>query len=373
MKQAVQDPIGEARSPAQAPNVTVIIPVYRAEAFLAQCLDSVLAQEDVSWEAVCIDDGSPDGSGAILDAYAARDGRFRVYHNENHGAAYSRNQAMDLARGDFLFFLDSDDWLPDGRVLHDLYRGAVDHHVSVCGGSFSSYSKERIVTKWKGNQKYYIFHGDRLRWYSDYQFDYGWVRFVYDRRFLLDNDLRTPLYSFFEDPVFFVRVMDKAQTFYALERTSYVYRENYKVRRFSYENVLDLLRAITEILTLAQERGYAFLEALAIFRIREDYAAPIIEYLRRPEAENGELRALLEELDRRIYPNGEGRLEYDMYASQLSRAISQRNNKNKQLRKLKAQNQSLHGSNSWRVGRLVTLPVRAAKRLLFGKDRRSRI
>lgn len=95
-----------------APLVTVLVAVYNSEAFLRQCLDSLCAQTMDSVQIVCVDDASTDGSLAILRDYAARDGRVEVIAlSENHGLAYARNKALERARGRYVCFLDSDDWM----------------------------------------------------------------------------------------------------------------------------------------------------------------------------------------------------------------------------------------------------------------------
>lgn len=91
--------------------VSVILPVYKTEKFLQRCLDSLLAQTYSHWEALCVDDGSPDHSGEILDDYAARDSRFKVFHCPNGGAARARNFALDHISGEYCFFMDSDDFI----------------------------------------------------------------------------------------------------------------------------------------------------------------------------------------------------------------------------------------------------------------------
>lgn len=93
------------------PFFSIIIPVYNVAPYLRECLDSVLAQTFADWEAVCVDDGSTDGSGAILDEYAAKDPRFRVIHQPNAGVSAARNAALDNAEGEWLTFLDGDDKL----------------------------------------------------------------------------------------------------------------------------------------------------------------------------------------------------------------------------------------------------------------------
>lgn len=95
------------------PKVSVIVPVYNTEKYLRQCLDSVVNQTLQDIEVICIDDGSTDDSKRILDEYAHRDARILVYSKENGGQSSARNKGMDLAQGDYLYFLDSDDYILD--------------------------------------------------------------------------------------------------------------------------------------------------------------------------------------------------------------------------------------------------------------------
>ena len=102
--------------------VSVIVPVYNVKDYLRQCLDSLAAQTLDELEVLVVDDGSTDGSGAIVDAYAARyPERFRVFHKENGGLSSARNYALPHARGEYLGFVDSDDWVDE-----DLYERMVD-------------------------------------------------------------------------------------------------------------------------------------------------------------------------------------------------------------------------------------------------------
>ena len=93
----------------QSPKFSIIIPVYNVAPYLRECLDSVLAQTVMDWEAICVDDGSTDGSGAILDEYRAKDGRILVLHKENGGVCRARNLALELAKGEWVCFVDGDD------------------------------------------------------------------------------------------------------------------------------------------------------------------------------------------------------------------------------------------------------------------------
>ena len=96
---------------ANIPKISVIIPVYNAEKYLYRCIDSVLAQTYQDFELLLIDDGSKDSSGAICDEYAAKDARVRVFHKENGGVSSARNVGLDHARGEWITFVDADDWI----------------------------------------------------------------------------------------------------------------------------------------------------------------------------------------------------------------------------------------------------------------------
>lgn len=108
---------------------SIVIPCYNVEAFVAEALDSVLAQTERHWEAICIDDGSVDGTGTILDDYARGDARIRVIHKKNEGVSAARNDAIRVATGDYVCFLDGDDvWDPGwlARMAEASQEGRAD-------------------------------------------------------------------------------------------------------------------------------------------------------------------------------------------------------------------------------------------------------
>lgn len=88
---------------------SIIIPCYKVARYVSDCLESVLAQQEASWEAICVDDGSSDGTGQLLDGYAAKDPRIRIIHQRNKGLSGARNAALAVACGEWLYYLDSDD------------------------------------------------------------------------------------------------------------------------------------------------------------------------------------------------------------------------------------------------------------------------
>ena len=99
------------------PFFSIIIPVYNVAPYLRECLDSVLAQTFPEWEAICVDDGSTDGSGEMLDEYASKDTRFKVIHQQNAGVSVARNNALHVALGKWVTFLDGDDRFDAERLM----------------------------------------------------------------------------------------------------------------------------------------------------------------------------------------------------------------------------------------------------------------
>ena len=112
----------------ELPLISVIVPVYKVEAYLDKCIASITEQTYRNLEIILVDDGSPDGSGAICDAWAEKDSRIRVIHKENRGAGAARNTGLDLARGEYVSMIDSDDYLHPNMYQHllDLMTDEVD-------------------------------------------------------------------------------------------------------------------------------------------------------------------------------------------------------------------------------------------------------
>lgn len=117
------------------PKITVIMPVYNVEAYVGKAIESVIAQTLPEWEMFCVDDGSTDNSGAVLDAYAARDPRINVIHKENGGAHSARNLAIDRAAGEYLYFMDADDWA-EPEMLRGMYAAAKESDAQLVVASF---------------------------------------------------------------------------------------------------------------------------------------------------------------------------------------------------------------------------------------------
>ncbi len=140
------------------PKISIIVPVYKVERYLLKCLDSILAQTFEDWECLLVDDGSPDGSGRICDEYAAKDARFKVIHKQNEGVGAARNTGLEHASGQYVAFVDSDDFCEntylenfnagDGTEADIVIQGYQKYIDGVCPGvtfKASSYTRNELV------------------------------------------------------------------------------------------------------------------------------------------------------------------------------------------------------------------------------------
>ena len=152
----------------------------------------------------------------------------------------------------------------------------------ICGGSFSFYRDDgSIFEEFEGNEAKYIFSQEGFIKYCNYQFDYGYHRFIYNRRFLIEQKIVFPHYKRFEDPPFFVKAMVAAGQFYAVPRVVYRYRIGHQVnsQMWGPDKIRDLFKGYLDNLTLSQKAGLADLHSLTLWRIENEYQSLILKNL----------------------------------------------------------------------------------------------
>lgn len=215
------------------PKISVIIPVYKVEKYLERCVDSVRRQTLEDLEIILVDDGSPDNCPRMCDMFAQQDTRIQVIHKINGGLSSARNAGMRVATGDYIFFLDSDDWLElDGMEL--LYNTAEEYQVD-----FVRY--RAIRSGWPGLPEHTPCMVEEVREMQGGFYDknrmikevyprllitpqltmgaiVGAWGSLYNRKFLIDNDLYFyEEVKFSEDLVFSAKVVRAAESFYYIE------------------------------------------------------------------------------------------------------------------------------------------------------------
>lgn len=134
------------------PLISVIVPVYNVEQYLPKCVDSILGQTYTNLEIILVDDGSPDNCGRICDEYAAKDNRIKVIHKKNGGLSDARNVAIDVAQGEYITFIDSDDTIAKDYVK-TLYQLVDKYHCKIGIACLQTYNEGTIPTT---NQPKYI-------------------------------------------------------------------------------------------------------------------------------------------------------------------------------------------------------------------------
>ena len=262
-------------------DVSVIIPVYNAEAYLRRCLDSVANQTLRNIEILCVDDGSTDTSTAILGEYAAKDSRVKVLAQDNAGPGAARNRGMQMASGGYLAFMDADDMFPDMEVLADLMNVVRREGAKVCGGGLEELLPNGSVRKsFSGIASHLVFSKEGFVDFRDYAYDYGYTRFIYSAEMLRSNGIEFPRYRRFEDPPFMVKALAAAGSFYAIARPTYRYRvEIHPVdwRKDGMRKARDLLLGISDVAVLANELDMPRLADVVLHQACEQHAEVLLD------------------------------------------------------------------------------------------------
>lgn len=207
------------------PKVSVIIPVYNVEAYLAECLDSVIHQTHQDMEIICIDDASTDHSMDILQEYAHKDARIMILKNtRNQRQAYARNRGLDMASGEYVLFVDSDDFIDQNLVTKAL--SVADGVDMVC------FDYKKVDSVWFGKDEH-LFLIDEGRYSAQDYFRqsvdrngivYSPCTKLYSRSFLLRENIRFIDGLLYEDVVFDFLCMMKAREIYCITDKLYEYR-----------------------------------------------------------------------------------------------------------------------------------------------------
>lgn len=242
------------------PLVSVIVPVYNVEKYIGCCVQSILAQTFSDFELILVDDGSPDQSGDICDAYAAKDPRVVVIHKENGGVSSARNLGLDRASGEYITFVDSDDWLEPAflqeaanmceKLSLDIYMGGF-LRVEASGKRHTMCIRQTIDASRR--QLHETEYAELLR--------HGYISsvcgnlirrsFIGKRRFR--HDMR-----FGEDLTFVFELLRNSPRCYAVESSYYYYRDadNSLTKQFDRRKLVNVVETYQMLLCFAEENDY---------------------------------------------------------------------------------------------------------------------
>ena len=210
----------------KAPLVSIIVPVYNAEKTIDRCVSSILNQSYKDFELLLMNDGSTDRSGSLCDAYEERDSRVHVLHKENTGVSDTRNQGIAMARGEYLQFADSDDWLAPDAVA-GFVRAATEHQCDMVIADFYRVIGERVAQKGDiekdGVMDRTEYAVNMMQRPADFYYGVLWNKF-YKRSIIEKHQIRMDSsVSWCEDFMFNMEYVRHARTIYAMKVPVYYY------------------------------------------------------------------------------------------------------------------------------------------------------
>lgn len=244
--------------------ISVIIPVYNAASTVEATLHSVQMQSLQDVEIICVDDGSTDGSKEVISSIAQNDKRIHYIYQDNSGAAIARNNGLKNASGEYIAFMDADDFYPNNYALEKLYTAATKHQMNICGGS-AKFDNSEISRDEKR-----VFRNEKTIQFSDYQFDFLFCRFIYLRSFLLKNQIEFPNLRVYEDPVFLLKAMISAKEFYAITDEVYQYTGVHQSRSMTALKTKDYIKGLTESLRITADYKLEELHRTTFKRLEQE-------------------------------------------------------------------------------------------------------
>ena len=231
-------------------DISVIVPVYNVEKYLPKCIDSILAQTFTNFELLLINDGSKDSSGTICDEYAAKDSRIRVFHKENGGVSAARNLGLDNAKGEWIAFVDSDDWV-DESYLMDLFQAADEKDMLVVQG-LRYYSTINTIARELSFGDSVYKEEEIIKAFSEkeiHRYGYPFSK-LYNKNLLDKNGLRFDIeIHFAEDMLFMFKYLEYVRLVKFTSNVNYNYlrcTEGGSTRYFSLESEFKLYKESTK-------------------------------------------------------------------------------------------------------------------------------
>ena len=235
------------------PKISIIVPVYKVEKYLRRCLDSIVTQTFTDWECILIDDGSPDNSGKICDEYAEKDNRFRVIHKQNEGVAKARLTAFEHSIGEYITFVDSDDYLTK-EALSVMKNCLEENNVDVAAFSFFDVINGKNIKDNRPLNGYYNRNGINQIKQDNLLFDNNFKKaglpfFLWTKLFKrtsLNKSIKTCIdFWYGEDAVCFFNTLETIESLYISDKPVYYYyhhenettNKNMSILWFAYEKI----------------------------------------------------------------------------------------------------------------------------------------
>lgn len=250
--------------------VSIIVPIYNVEKYIKECIDSIINQTYKNLEIILVDDGSPDICPKICDEYSKKDKRIKVIHKENGGLSSARNAGLDVAKGEYVSFIDSDD-VVDEKFIETLYNLCIENNCDISECDFTRFEEEVIKSDVEPNINVYTNKEMQLRIYSDFYIRTIIVCNKLFKKYLYD-DIRFPIGKIHEDEFTTYKIFHACKLhicttsevlyFYRYNAAS-ITRKKFNVKRF------DALEAYEERMSFYKNLGELELYKLTNVRYQE--------------------------------------------------------------------------------------------------------
>lgn len=243
-----------------SPKVSVVVPIYKVEEYLRECVDSILSQTLEDIEIILVDDGSPDNCPAICDEYAAKDKRVKVIHKENGGYATACNRGIQTATGDYIGLVESDDWI-EPTMYEKLYNQITKFKADVCIGSFFEYKSKSIFPNGRHDKPYMetIENIDDTKLFSilDFPFLYTvhqsvWSK-LYKKEFIKPIKFDEQPQAAYQDAPFMTEVFCRTNKIIGLKDFLYHYRVDNENSSSNNKNNSKKLMTVLDQMQVAKE------------------------------------------------------------------------------------------------------------------------
>ena len=232
--------------------VSVITPVYNCEQYIDECITSVAGQTYKNWEMIIIDDGSTDKTYNKVAVWAKKDKRIKIFRQKNRGSGPARNRGIAEAEGEYIAFLDGDDFWRDHCVLARIMTEAGKLSCDVMGSFYVSY-KDGVFYKSELHHEYFAMNETIKQIdFRDEQNCFNYGSYLFRKSFLEVNNITFPEYLRFQDPPFLANVLVRAQKYYVIPLEWYCVRVGYKRELSTQQKNVDFLKGVIDVMKIAQ-------------------------------------------------------------------------------------------------------------------------
>ncbi len=236
------------------PKVSIIIPIYNAEKYLQQCLNSLISQTIKEIEIICVDDGSTDNSHDIIEKFNEKDIRIKYISMEkNSGSGLARNKGLKKAKGEYISFVDADDHIINTNCYEEIYKFGNKNNADMVSTNLKSFNNDGEYFQ---NIDCFQIKEETSILPQDYGIPWYHQRNLYKRSFLINKDIEYPDYKRGQDPVFLAKVLKNLKLIYCLPITFYAYRTLGEKKINSEDKELDYIKHFKDVLEILNSEAF---------------------------------------------------------------------------------------------------------------------